>query len=128
MSQKLIGEEHINFDQYGNVLGLYTIDAVKAREHYGKSRYWEGVDDLVRTYSRINLGEIAAVVKENTDVKQSAFNRFTSNNAGNFRQALTLPQGLYNLLETYDPTFFTNKKMLHEFMRLYPQLRACETL
>lgn len=125
---KMVGEEHINFDAHGNVLGLFTIDALKAREHYGAKRYWEGVRELIREYTNLNPIEMQLVIEENTLSRDQSFDEFAGSTAGTFRQAITIPVGLLNLLEQYDPTIITEKRTRHEFMRLFPMLRACRTI
>lgn len=124
---KPIGSEHLKFDDKGHLLGLYTISGEKARELYGESRFWEGVEHIVQDYMRVNPGEINFTREENKTYRQQNNNEFGSNQTGSFRHALSLPAGLFNSLIEYEPKFFSEKKYIHKFMKLYPVFRACET-
>lgn len=124
----IVGEQHIQLDGFGNIAGVYTIDAQKARAIYGQSRFWEGVTAILTEYTLLNPTEMEMTVIDNALTRQQNKNKTGSNMSGSVRHCLSLPIGLMNLLEEYEPTLFTNKKMRHQFMKQYPNLRACAVL
>lgn len=125
---KLIGQEHLVFDDNGKFKGLYSLSGAKAREIYGASRYWEGVDHILREYAQVHPGEIQEQRIENQLTKDNNFNQYASNESGSFRQALEVPVGLFTVLTEYDEQMFNNKKTLHEFMKRYPLFTTAKTI
>lgn len=119
------GEEHLVKDKSGALLGLYRLDVDKARQHYG---LWDGVEALVQEYVKLHPQEVALAVAENKQTKDIAYNKFSSTKGNAMRHSLSLPPGLMFKLEQFEPTLFTNRKTLHEFMRRYEGFRACQTV
>lgn len=127
-SKKTIGTEAHKYDAQGNLEGLYTIDGKKARQTFGSSRFWEGVDEIVRLYKQINPSEFDLAQYENMNVKLNNKNEYGSNESKSFRMVLQLPHGLYLALTDYEQRIFRDKKMRETFMKRYPSLRSCETV
>lgn len=114
------------FDTKGNLQGLWTIDGTKARQEFGDSRFWEGVDELVRLYREINPAEMDRADYENLDKKLNNKKDTGSSESGSMREAINIPHGLYLVLTDYEPRIFRDKKMRHAFMKRYPALRSVE--
>lgn len=127
MAKEIGSESHV-YNKAGELEGLYLIDGKAARQAFGDSKFWEGVEEVVRLYTQINPGEIQAAIIENTNIRFENNNKFGSDSAGVFRQALNLPYGLHLALTDYEPTLFRNKKTRQAFMKRYPKLRSCETV
>lgn len=125
---KQLGEEGHIYNANGELEGLYTIDGAKARQEFGDKRFWEGIDEIVRLYTRINPSEMNYAAVENTTIRNQSKNEFNSNDSGSFREALNIPHGLYLALTDYERTLFRSKKTRREFMRRFPALRSCETV
>lgn len=125
---KEIGTESHVYDSKGNLDGLWTIDGKKARQVHGDSRFWEGMDELVRLYREINPGEMAAADYDNMDRKLNTNTRTGASKSGSFREALNLPYGLYLVLTDYEPNIFKDKKLRTSFMKRYSSLRSVEVV
>ena len=123
---KKIGEESHVYNAKGELEGLYTIDGAEARKVFGNKKFWQGVDEIIRLYQKINPSEYQYTVTENAITKHDNKNSFGSNSDNTFRQALSIPYGLYLALIDYEPTIFRDKKMRTSFMKRYPLLRTCE--
>jgi hypothetical protein len=119
-----LGHEHL-VTSNGALLGLYTVNALAAQEQY---EYWEGVEEIIKAYTRIRPGEMAAVIADNRLQQSQNFYATGRNKSGTQRQTVGLPFGLTLVLDEYDPELLTNKRKLHEFMRLFPGLRTCKTV
>lgn len=117
-------EHHVHRDD-GTFIGLYTIDPQKARKQYG---FWEGITEIVREYSRLHPEEMRTIAHHNELTKRTNKDEFGANTAMTLRHCLSLPFGLLNFLEEYEPTLFANKKTRHEFMRRFPALRSCQSV
>lgn len=130
MSQKSkeVGKESHVYDEHGNLEGLWTIDGHKVRETFGISRFWEGVDEIVRLYKEINPSEFDLALYENTKTKLENHKDTGGNKSGSFRQALQVPYGLYLVLIDYEPRIFRDKKTRENFMKRYPALRSVEVV
>lgn len=124
IDKQTIGLEHV-VSSGGVLLGLHTVNAEAAKERY---TYWEGVDEIIRAYARIRPGEMAAIVADNRLQQSQNWSATGSNKSGTQRQTVGLPFGLMLVLDEYDPELLTDKKKLHEFMRLFPGLRTCRTV
>ena len=123
---KKIGEESHVYNTKGELEGLYTIDGAEARRVFGDKKFWQGTDEIIRLYQQINPSEYQYTVAENSLTKQDNKNSFGSNKDNTFRQALSIPYGLYLALIDYEPTIFRDKKKRTNFMKRYPLLRTCE--
>ena len=118
-----IGHEHV-ISSGGVLLGVQTINATAAH----RFSYWEGVDEVIRAYAFINPAEMASVIADNRLQQTQNLTATGSNKSGTQRQTLGLPFGLMLALDDYDPELLTDKRKLHEFMRLFPGLRTCRTV
>ena len=128
MAKKKIGEESHVYNSAGELQGLYTIDGKEVRRVFGNSKFWSGVDEIVRLYTKINPGEMQYATVENNNIKFENTNALGTNKSGSMRQALNLPHGLYLALVDFEPTLFRNKKTREKFMKRFPTLRTCETV
>lgn len=120
-------ESHV-YKKDGELAGLYTIDGAEARRVFGNKKFWEGVDEMVRLYTKLHPNEMKTATVENNQIKFENKNRHGSNDSKSMRQALNIPYGLYLVLIDYEVTLFRNKKTRTAFMKRYPHLRACETV
>lgn len=111
-------------DEHGLLLGLHKVDAEAAHQY----EFWEGVDMIIKAYTRINPGEMAAILADNKLQRDQNASATGSNQSKTQRSTISLPFGLMLVLEEYEPEIFTNKKMLYEFMRLFPGLRTCHKI
>lgn len=118
----------ITYDHTGDVSGLWTIDGKKARDEFGDSRYWEGVDKIVDIYKDMHPVDYDAAIRENVDIRLGNHNQYGSNKAKSTRIALNLPYGLYLVLVEYDSRMFRDKKKRETFMKRFNALRACDTV
>lgn len=118
----------IVYDKQGQIDGLWTIDGKKARQEFGNSRFWEGVDEIVRLYKEINPAEWDANLRMNVDTRLNNNNEFGGNKGGSFRLALNIPHGLYLALTDYEPRIFRDKTKRTAFMKRFNELRACDTV
>lgn len=125
---KAVGSESHVYKEDGQLDGLYTIDGAKARQEFGQSRFWQGVDEIVRLYREINPNEMAAADYDNMDRKLNNNKSTGANDSGSFREVLKLPAGLYYTLIDYEPKIFRDKKTRHQFMKRYPALRSVEVV
>lgn len=125
---KQAGYEHIILKDDGEVAGVWTIDGHKVREEFGAKKYWEGIDEIIRLYTKINPNEIAVMNVHNQLERDSQNNEFGSNKAGAIRYALSLPYNLLLVLKDYDKDIIQDKKKRQTLMRRHPQLRTCHTV
>lgn len=121
---KPIGSEHFKFEN-GVFKGLYTISAQKAKEHYGISKLWEGVDHIISDYMRVHPEEMKEQIIYNQTTKTNNFNKFGSDANNAYRHAMEMPIGLHNTLSEYHPELFTDRTKLNKLMKKYPALCAC---
>lgn len=125
---KVVGSESHVYNDNGSLAGLYTIDGVKARQEFGNSRFWEGMDEMIRLYREINPGEMEVSDYENMDRKVNAKRSTGANESGSNREAINIPHGLYLVLTDYEPNIFKDKKLRTSFMKRYSFLRSCEVV
>lgn len=119
-----VGEEHI-VSVDGRMLGFHTIDVSTARQFYG---LWDGVDAIIRDYAKVNPAEMAETLASNKMKRDKAFSDTGAGKTNVFRHTISIPMGLMLYLEEFEPTLFSNKKTLHEFMRRYKGFRTCRTV
>lgn len=112
----------------GDLAGLWTIDGKKCRDEFGESRFWEGVDEIIRLYQELHPNEYDTAVTENVETRLDNKNKFGSNTSGSTRIALNLPYRLYLTLIDYEPRIFRDKKKRQAFMKRYNALRACDAV
>lgn len=124
---KPIGSEHLRFEN-GVFKGLYTISAQKAREVYGESRLWEGVEHIIQDYTRVHPEEMAEQYIYNDITRTTNLNKYGSADSKAYRHALELPIGLHQVLGEYHPALFTDRAKLNKFMKKYPRLCACSSV
>lgn len=121
-------EKAIKYDKGGDVEGMWLIDGKKAREEFGNTKYWQGVDKIIEIYKDLHPNEYEAAVLENVDTRLGNHNEFGSNKAKSTRLAINIPHNLYLVLVDYDPRMFRDKKTRENFMRRFNALRACDTV
>ena len=121
-------DKAITYDHTGDISGMWTIDGKKAREEFGDSRYWEGVDEIVRLFKELHPAEYDATITATVKERLNNNNEYGSNKGNSFRKALEIPHGLYLALTDYDQRIFRNKKTRTEFMKRFNELRACDTV
>jgi hypothetical protein len=122
--KQTIGHEHL-VTSNGALLGLHTVNVKAAQDQY---EYWEGVEEIIKAYTRIRPGEMAAIIADNRLQQTQNFHATGRNASGSQRQTIGLPFSLTLLLDEYDPDLLTDKRKLHTFMRLFPGLRTCQTV
>ncbi len=82
---------------------------------------------ILRNYELARPGEIKVFVKAAKAEQKELNNDFGSNAksaaniGGDYRKAVTMPIGLFRIIEEAYPLMFTNKTHLHWFMRKFPQ-------
>ena len=85
---------------------------------------WRIIDGLVRDYTTLHPEEMREWVETMRDIRRSKRDeRLGMNKSGSMRQALALPMGLAVLIKKYDPEVFSDKKIMHQFMKLFPGFR-----
>lgn len=115
--------EHHVYKPDGSLAGLHSIDVEKAKKVYG---YWEGIDAIVQAYTLIHPQEMRQTVLENQVIRENNYNQFGAGKSKGIRHGLSIPPGLYNVLNEYDPEMFSDKRKLHTFMKNYKGLRTCK--
>jgi len=122
--RQAVGREHI-VSVGGNVLGYNSIDINSAHQGFD---LWDGVDAVIRAYTKINPSEVALVLADNKLQRQQAASSTGSNKSGTMRSTISLPFGLMLKLDELEPTLLTDKRTLYEFMRRYEGFRTCRVI
>tara|TARA_Y100000361_G_C10886876_1_gene202085 strand:- start:46 stop:405 length:360 start_codon:yes stop_codon:yes gene_type:complete len=115
--------EHKVYNKDGSLAGLHRIDVDKCKKLYG---YWDGIDALVQAYTMVHPHEMRQAVVENQAVRENNYDAFGAGKQKGLRHGLSLPPGLYHLLNEFDQSLFKDKKKLQKFMRDYKGLRTCK--
>lgn len=125
---KTVGLEHVNYDDRGNIAGLWQIDGNKVREHFGVRKYWQGIDEIIKLYTEMHPNEMAAMTFHNK-LEQNDKNKDTgASTSGSYRHALSLPYNLLLVLKDYDKNIISDKKKRTALMKRFPNLRACKVV
>lgn len=119
-----IGTEHWKIEN-GRFKGLFTISGTKAREMYGTSKLWEGVEHIIRDYMHVHPEEMKEQIASNDLTKRNNFNKYGSDTTNAYRHAMEIPIGLHTVLNEYHPELFTDRTKLNKLMKKYPALCAC---
>lgn len=83
--------------------------------------YWKKVDSLVAGYTLLHKDEIKQQVQDNMSIRNLG-NDFgsTKEKDSHFRRAISIPHGLFQVLNEYYPEIFSEKEILHQFQKKYP--------
>lgn len=125
---KVAGTESHVYNAQGDLDGLWLIDGAKARQEYGNSKFWEGMDEVIRLYREINPNEMDRADYENIDKKLKNTKKTGASKTGSMREAINIPYGLYLVLIDYEPRIFRDKKLRTAFMKRYSALRSVEVV
>lgn len=95
----------------------------------------ENIKAAMRQYNTVRPGEIQAHIKKAKKEQQMLANEDGSNmrfgeskNKAYFRRSLTMPIGLYRMIDDAYPLMFTDKRHLHWFMRNFPMFNVARRI
>jgi hypothetical protein len=116
-------QEHWN-EKNGRLLGLWAVDATKARG----VDIWDRVDEVVASYTALHPLQIEKTVRENIKLKEIQMNEFASTGSKSLRWGAEIPPGLLFKIEAIAPQIFREKTLFHKFLKRYPGFAICQTV
>lgn len=95
----------------------------------------ENIRRAIKQYELAKPGEIKRLIRQTKADQKLQNNEFASNAKSHtqtakvqFRKSLTLPIGLYRMIDESYPLMFTDKRHLHWFMRKFPEFNVAKRI
>ena len=118
-------EEHWKLNTNGSLAGVYALDLKQ-----GKGSTWAHggiLDQVVENWTKLHPVEMAQHLIEVAEVSAEQKNKFASSKTG-LRYGCSVPVGLGLQLELVEPDLFSNRQLLHKFMRKFPGFRVAQVV
>jgi len=95
----------------------------------------ENIKRAIKQYELARPGEIKRFIKKAKEEQSLQNNEFASNAKAHsqsakvqFRKSLTMPIGLYRMIDESYPLMFNDKQHLHWFMRKFPAFNVAKRI
>lgn len=95
----------------------------------------ENINNAIKQYEVARPGELNRFIRQAKRDGELAANEYASNmkfgeskDKAYFRQSLTMPIGLYRMIDEAYPLMFTDKRHLHWFMKNFPQFNVAKKI
>jgi len=113
-------QEHWKLKQDGQIAGVWGLDLSKAT-----GDRWDRIDQVIQEWTKIHPLEMAEHLRLVHEINKSMKNDLGSTDSKSLRYGVEIPTGLGIQLNLLDPDLFTNKTLLHKFMKRYKGFTVC---
>ena len=116
------GMEHLEVDEHGRIVGVYTIDTDKLE---GLDS-WDAIDQAIKEYAAIHPNEIRLQMIQNQETRKNQYSKFGSGKTKAMRHGISIPVALMFKLERIMPDLFSDQRKTRLFMKKYKGFRTCQ--